>query len=84
MLLVELPAAAGGLFLVLRLPLASDIFALYVLGRYSLVWAACQLCATLTKETVSKARLIFARAAADPSALPFYHWRGTTPLLLGM
>jgi len=71
--------AAGGLFLVLKLP--SDIFALRVLGRYSLVWAARQLCAMLTKETVSKAHLIFARAAAGPSFLPSYHWWGTTPMV---
>ena len=38
----------------------------------------------LTKETVSKAHLIFAQAAAGPDALPFYYRQGTTPLLSGM
>lgn len=38
----------------------------------------------LTKETVSKAHLIFTPAAAGPNAFPFYCWWGTTPLLSGM
>lgn len=79
----KLPAAVGGLcFLSCLLP--PDIFALRVLGRYSLVRAVGQLCALLTKETDSKACLIFTGATAGPSALPFHHWGRVTPLFSGM